>query len=432
MLALVIAALVAFCGHPGRRQSAERRAAPSSSTHGRAPTWAFQYVHFVTRSDGWAMADNDRSGFADLFTSHDGGRRWHDVTPPVVVASDNAWLYDSSHNLDMEKTAGGPIEEAATVQALTPFVLNSRDAWLPVSRSYGPNDQSSELYVYMTSDAGRTWARRGRFPWAGWGDIFFLNRSTGFIETGDAAAAGEEPVQIYATSDGGKHWREVSAGAPLFGPITQGGSPTAIGDGCDKNGLSFASARVGFATEACVVGATLQRTSDGGRKWGYIGIAPGNGDGGATYPPVFSSPDVGSMVVDTDPVLVFATTTDAGRHWELRHLPAGAARLISADDLCLPGCLDLVTARTWVVGAGRELYTTTDAGLSWRASYSPRDLTYLEQPGFPSNLQLDFLSPRLGWAYEGNIDGVSDARTALLWRTTDGGRHWSTYSLGAP
>ena len=134
MLALVIAALVAFCGHPGRRQSAERHAAPSPSTHGRAPTWAFQYVHFVTRSDGWAMADNDRSGFADLFTSHDGGRRWHDVTPPVVVASDNAWLYDSSHNLDMEKTPGGPIEEAATVQALTPFVLNSRDAWLPVAR----------------------------------------------------------------------------------------------------------------------------------------------------------------------------------------------------------------------------------------------------------------------------------------------------------
>ncbi len=164
VLALVIAALVAFCGHPGRRQSAERHAAPSPSTHGRAPTWAFQYVHFVTRSDGWAMADNDQSGFTDLLTSHDGGRHWHDVTPPVVVASDNAWLYDSSHNLDMEKTPGGPIEDAATVQALTPFVLNGRDAWLPVLRLYGPNDQSSELYVYMTSDAGRTWARRGRFP----------------------------------------------------------------------------------------------------------------------------------------------------------------------------------------------------------------------------------------------------------------------------
>ncbi len=216
VLALVIAALVAFCGHPGRRQSAERHAAPSPSSHGRAPTWAFQYVHFVTRSDGWAMAANDQSGFTYLFTSHDGGRRWHDVTPPFVVASDNAWLYDSSHNRDFENTPGGRIEEAATVQALTPFVLNSRDAWLPVLRLYGPGDQSSEVYVFMTSDAGRTWAPRGRFPWAGWGDPFFLSRSTGFLETGDAAAAGEDPAQIYATHDGGKHWREVSAG-PRFG-----------------------------------------------------------------------------------------------------------------------------------------------------------------------------------------------------------------------
>ena len=92
------------------------------------------------------------------------------MTPPVVVASDNAWLYDSSHNLDMEKTPGGPIEDAATVQALTPFVLNGRDAWLPVLRLYA-RDQSSE-YVYMTSDAGRTWARPGGFPGQGGGTFF--------------------------------------------------------------------------------------------------------------------------------------------------------------------------------------------------------------------------------------------------------------------
>ncbi len=103
-----------------------------------------------------------------------------------------------------------------------------------------------------------------------------------------------------------------------------------------------------------------------------------------------------------------------------------------ADDPSLPGCLDLVTARTWVVGAAHGLYTTTDAGRSWRASYSPLAFTYLQQPGFPTNLQLDFLSPRVGWAYEGDIGGETDARSGLLWRTTDGGRHWSTYPLGAP
>ena len=235
VLALVIAALVAFCGHPGS-QSAKRQAVPSPSSHGHAPTWAFQYVHFVNPSDGWAMAENDHSGFTDLLTSHDGGRRWHDVTPPLVVASDNAWLYDSSHNRDFENTAGGRIEEAATVQALTPFVLNGRDAWLPVLRSYGQDDQSSEVYLFMTSDAGRRWALRGRFPGAEVLGTFFLSPSNGFIETDEGAASDEDPVQVYATYDGGKQWREVSASPPFNGP---GGSPNAVGDYCDKDGVSL-------------------------------------------------------------------------------------------------------------------------------------------------------------------------------------------------
>jgi photosystem II stability/assembly factor-like uncharacterized protein len=301
------------------------------------------------------------------------------------------------------------------MDALTPFVLDSRDAWWPVLREYGHFDQSSELYVYMTSHAGNRWALRGRFPEGGLGGIFFLSPSTGFIETettGDGGAMPGDVVQIYATSDGGEHWREVLAGGS-----------------CGPTGVSFASSRVGFLSAYCTAAvAALARTSDEGRSWGGVVIAPYNGDGAATYPPVFSSPEAGSMVVEVDPVVLVATTTDAGRHWALRHLPSPAARLLSVDDACLPGCLDLVSARTWLVGAGRELYTTTDAGLSWRASPSPMALAYLQPDFLTTDLELDFLSPRLGWAYEGDIDGW-DARSGLLWRTTDGGRHWSTYSL---
>lgn len=54
----------------------------------------------------------------------------------------------------------------------------------------------------------------------------------------------------------------------------------------------------------------------------------------------------------------------------LRHLPPSAERLLSADDTCPRGWVDLVSARTWLVGTGHELYTTTDAGRSWRASPS--------------------------------------------------------------
>ena len=358
-------------------------------------SWVFDYVQFATRSAGWAMAENEATlnDFTELLTSHDGGRHWHNVTPPVVLAGENA----ESDNPD------------ATSPLLTPFVLNSRDAWLPVEGSSG---KSSILEVFMTSDAGRRWALDGRFPRADLGGIFFLNPSTGFIATQVGQGTSEDRARIYATSDGGTQWREVSV----------------INDSCGNvGGLSFASPRVGFLSGYC--GSSwpgLLRTSDGGRGWGYVpSAAPYHSDYGYVYPPVFSSSRVGSMVVEVPPVLRIATTTDAGRHWDLRRLPPPAARLIRVTNFYCPedvSCLDLVSARTWLVGAGHDLYTTTDAGLSWRAS--PR------APNTPwgkefNQLQLDFLSPRVGWAW---YVGGSD----LLWRTTDAGRHWSTFSLGAP
>ena len=371
-------------------------AAPSLSAQGQAPSsWVFDYVQFATRSAGWAVAENETTlnDFTEVLTSHDGGRHWHNVTPPVVLAGENA----ESDNPD------------ATSPLLTPFVSNSRDAWLPVEGSSG---KSSMLDLFMTSDAGRRWVLRGRFPGADLTGIFFLSPSTGFIATQVGQGTGEDLARIYATSDGGMHWREVSV----------------IKDSCENvGGLSFASPRVGFLTGYCGFGPLgLLRTNDGGRRWHYVPIAaPYHSDYEGANPPVFSSPQDGSMVVEILPVLRIATTTDAGRHWDQRRLPPPAARLIRLANFYCPtdvSCLDLVSARTWLVGAGPDLYTTTDAGFSWRASPTAPNTPWGKEF---NQLSLDFLSPRVGWAW---YVGGSD----LLWRTTDGGRHWSTYSLATP
>jgi hypothetical protein len=157
--------------------------------------------------------------------------------------------------------------------------------------------------VFMTTDGGRRWALRGRFPWAEVQGIFFLSPSTGFIETDEGAASDDDPAQIYSTSDGGKHWREAWGPPP---PMAPGGSaPSARQwDFGDKTGVSFASPRVGFVTlYSFVPEATLQRTSDEGRTWYRMVIASGHGEGGVTLPPVFSSPEVGSMAVVVGPTV---------------------------------------------------------------------------------------------------------------------------------
>ncbi len=353
-------------------------------------------VDFTSRTTGWALAVAEDSGAGFLLRSDDGGRQWDDVTPAALRAA-----------------RMGPFQLEA------PFAPNGEDAWLPVARYYGRLDQSQVLYLFATADAGRHWHLAGRFPGSSVGSPFFLTKSTGFLETGASAAMGEEPVQVYTTSDGGGRWEEASASPP---PGTVGGKSTRISSWCDKDGISFATPHVGFATGTCRGPAVLQRTDDAGATWEPVQLfASTNGDV-ATYPPVFSSPSVGALAVDNAPEFLFAATHDGGAHWALHRLPLGASRALSAFGACpCGGCLDVVTAKTWVVAAGREIYETTDGGASWASSRSSVPL---------GDMAVDFVNRDVGWAWEACGPGAWDSRSGLVYRTTDGGGTWTAYRLG--
>ncbi len=216
-------------------------------------------------------------------------------------------------------------------------------------------------------------------------------------------------MHIYATSDGGKHGREVSV----------------INDQCE---MSAACLLLAPASVSSVGTAATDR---------WASHAPATGAvGGVTSPsrrpvtaitrastPGVLFPQVGSMVVEVLTVLRIAATTDTGGHWDLRRLPPPAPRLIRLANFYCPtdeSCLDLVSARPGWSGRAVNLYRTTDGGLSWRTSPTAPNTPW----GKESNqLSLDFLSPSVSWAWYVGGSG-------LLWRTTDGGRYWSTYSLG--
>jgi photosystem II stability/assembly factor-like uncharacterized protein len=171
----------------------------------------------------------------------------------------------------------------------------------------------------------------------------------------------------------------------------------------------------------------LFAAADAGRHWHLAGrfpvqlFASTNGDV-ATYPPVFSSPSVGALAVDNAPEFLFAATHDGGAHWALHRLPLGASRALSAFGACpCGGCLDVVTAKTWVVAAGREIYETTDGGASWASSRSSVPL---------GDMAVDFVHRDVGRAWEACGPGAWDSRSGLVYRTTDGGGTWTAYRLG--
>ena len=114
------------------------------------------------------------------------------------------------------------------------------------------------LDVFMTSDAGRRWALARAVPGGRAGRHFFPKPFYRFHrDGGDGQGHGEGLAQIYATSDGGKHWREVSVINELSARRFQ--RPVF----CQPpRRLPQWVLRLRWPG--------LLRTSDGGRKWGYI------------------------------------------------------------------------------------------------------------------------------------------------------------------
>ena len=100
----------------------------------------------------WHKKEDAENRFIELLTSHDGGRRWHEVTPSVCWPA---------------RTPGGPTNPTEPARTADAVHTERPDAWLPVGRSY--HGQSAELDVFMASDAGRRWVPRGRFPGGIWG-----------------------------------------------------------------------------------------------------------------------------------------------------------------------------------------------------------------------------------------------------------------------
>jgi photosystem II stability/assembly factor-like uncharacterized protein len=262
--------------------------------------------------------------------------------------------------------------------------------------------------VERTTDAGRHWEAGEVLSGPAQADVFFLDQATGWLEATAGAAMGCQPAQIYATHDGGLTWREVSASPRCDGT---GGSADGIGAGCDKNGVSFASATVGFAALVCNGGGSgLERSLDGGRTWAPSGPSLPDGPGGAwAWPPVFSGTQDGAAAVWNGRELFIAVTSDAGGRWRLGRLPAGPLRQLGRPSSRCPvlSCLDIVTASTWVVALGRSVYETSDGGRAWAVVGSGLSLV---------GLATDFVTAQAGWAWGGP--------SGRLFRTTDAGRRW--------
>ena len=220
-------------------------------------------LRFADPLDGWAFG-------SELWSTHDGGAHWNQIhlpgakgLPPSVVSLEAgsgvvyaldipgsqqsagnapAQLYQTAPGADVWTPvagAGVPSAEAGQV------VVSGSGAWIDV--------QTSGAQVVLLAKGATGWSQR-RLPCGQPSLTVAAATATDMatICTG-GGAAGQQPKQLYLSSDGGQSWRPVSSG-PMSG---------------DTLGAAMASPSVVIVAAAS--GASfLYGTFDAGRSWSTV------------------------------------------------------------------------------------------------------------------------------------------------------------------
>ena len=354
----------------------------------------------VSPTTGWAKGP--------LHTT-DGGAHWHDVSPPSLPNRTPRGTVYSNRFFDSE------------------FFLDSTHAW--TVQSIGPAASSSlQIVIFATTDGGQTWQQSAPVALGSSGpagihlNVCFIDSQHGWllVELGCPVDGFAGHEVLYATSDGGLHWK-VNWKLSFRSSQCQGILvPGTVGETlpCLQTlmGVTFVSPTSGWGATCRPDAPALWVTHDGGVTWtvqrlpassmGAYGIARGaNGACPCVAPlPVFFNDQQGILLGD-----VLLATSDGGNTWVERSLPsAGGSGVVDQIDF-----LDSKTA--WATVPDYLLYQTHDGGLTWTLVHA--DPSFL---GFP-----EFVDANNGFAWPtGNTGRRSAGQGPEMLATTDGGHTW--------
>lgn len=275
--------------------------------------------------------------------------------------------------------------------------VDKRHGWMIASI-----DEYGSTALERTVDGGRTWrvsslpgcAAPAPYHRCQPSQISFLDARHGYVVA--TPPWGKGNPRLLWTDDGGASWRLVARPA-LDGEIT------------------FVSRRDGFLFRP--IGVTtcdgamnapcppntppaLYRTTDGGETWSKVLV-----------PPPTSVIRVGRRLVARGSERIYVSR-DGGTHWTTVVVPPHIARAGRN--------FSTATAKMWTFASRNRLYATGDGGRSWK-TIVPRGL-----PRPVDINQIAFSSPRVGLM----MVGRPRYAYGTLYRTKDGGRHWTPSACG--
>ncbi|MGZ4415497.1 MAG: WD40/YVTN/BNR-like repeat-containing protein [Gaiellaceae bacterium] len=323
-----------------------------------------------------------------LFIYEEG--RWRNATPPALRAD----------GIDA-------IDDVAFV--------DRRHGWVAAY-----NCARAAVYLYRTSDGGRSWQSLGEPAGhsCGGGPTFlsFIDQRDGWMEpvspNGPAGA-------LFRTADGGRIWKQLLSGPP--GQVRPPALPCLAP-------IRFGSVLSGWMAR-CEHGG-LFSTTDGGRRWSAVPVEiPDRSDARFDLPWLDGEFGVVAATVGTRPptesgrtrAVTFSVSSNGGQTWTARSTRRTASCPLNAY-YTASWPTSIVNRRVWwiVAGAARPVaQVTTDAGRTWRT---------VPARGLPARwcsiMGVNAAGPESAWvvAREGRD-------SSALFQTVDGGRDWRRVTL---
>jgi photosystem II stability/assembly factor-like uncharacterized protein len=399
----VLAAAAAGCGPvsarttgPAASQSSERPA-PSPARPG-TPIW-LDTLQMTSATTGWALRwAGNPSGAAPVYLAAtrttNGGRTWTDVTPlaarPLLDTQDATAVLDA---------------------------LSGECAYLAVTAATADSNAVNVTEVFATSNGGRTWAESAPLQVADWvSRLSFADAEHGWLLFNAGGAMGQDPVQLYRTTDAGLRWSLIAATAQT------GTGSNGLPVSCGKNGLTFATPAVGWLDTFCFsLSDALLVSRDGGATWapqplplpaGYCRVY-----GCFVYGPQFAG-GTGFLTVDRENAApYFLVSRDLGATWQ--HLPLPPGSRTYAQLTFFSRLQGVLVPEASQAAIGPVFYTTANGGLTWTAVPQGRAFTQL-------GAAIDFVSTQTGFAWTVGADATSGA--PAMYQTANSGRSWTEFT----
>ncbi len=340
------------------------------------------------------------------------------TTPSVGWASgalrttDRGAHWRTTAPAEMFSEAPRGTDPAAYPPAYNDFFLDSDHAWL----AYGYPSKTScfdHVTVFSTSDGGAAWRRSPPFNPPIQADtslqlqLFFVDSEHGWLFV---LAEGRLAPDwfVYATSDGGQDWRQVS-------------QMSLMSSFCSVEFISLTVGFLGGCLNTSGPTPSLTATRDGGQTWTAVILPATKGNMFQVLAPVFFDQNHGVVHVSASTFQgntqtssdYLAATDDGGLTWHALQ-PFSFPGYVQAIGFSDPD--HFVALSTDDKSGMSSIYVTADAGRTWTHSAGVFPGSYQTYPEIsfvdPNHGFLELPSPKLG------------AAPFALYATADAGRTW--------